>query len=83
VDQLSQNFGDAGTYTVTATASDPHGVAVSCNTGATVVPADQTITFGLLSNLCYGAPDIALSGTDSSGLTVGYTPSGARSLSGI
>jgi len=47
-----------------------------------IAPTPQSITFGALSNVTYGAGPITLTATASSGLPVAYTVSGPATLSG-
>jgi hypothetical protein len=54
-DTLTQNFGPAGPHSVVATATDPHGVAVSCTVPVTVTPAPQVVAF----NPAPSTPDFA------------------------
>ena len=77
VQTLTQNFGAVGPHTVTATATDPHGVSVNCSATATVTQANQTITFGSIPDTTYGAPDYVLGASSDSGLPVSYTALGA------
>jgi hypothetical protein len=56
-------------------AGDFHSLALA-------VLANQTITFGLLANKTYGAPDFTVSATASSGLPVSFAASGACTVSG-
>jgi hypothetical protein len=49
----------------------------------TVTPADQSITFGALSNKIYGDPNFSVSAGASSGLDVTFSASGNCEISGI
>jgi gliding motility-associated-like protein len=65
---------DAGSYAVAASVNEPgyHGTA----TGTLIISkADQTITFGPISDRTYGEPDFTLGAVAGSGLQVGYTSS--------
>jgi photosystem II stability/assembly factor-like uncharacterized protein len=48
----------------------------------TVVRASQTIWFGALSDVTYGAPDFTVAATASSGLTVSFAASGSCTVTG-
>jgi sugar lactone lactonase YvrE len=75
-----------GTYPITIT----QGTLTAANYSFSFVNATltitgntaQSITFGALSNLTYGAAPITLSATASSGLAVNYLVSGPASLNG-
>jgi hypothetical protein len=73
---LGQCSVPSGLFGVTAVAAGLwHSLAL-------VVPTNQTITFGALSNKTYGDPDFSVSGTASSGLAVSFAASGNCTLSG-
>ena len=67
----------AGSTTITASQSgnDNYNAATSVTQTLTVAKADQTITFGALSNKTYGDSSFALTATASSVLGVTYTSS--------
>lgn len=79
---LNQTYGAVGPHTVHVTATDPHGVSASCSTPVTVTIADQTINFGPLSDVTFGAPDFNVSATATSGLTVLFGSSGNCTVNG-
>jgi hypothetical protein len=71
----------AGTYTVTASYAGDSDYNSATATGIiNVLKADETLSFGLLSNHTYGDPDFALGATASSGLAVSYTATGSASI---
>ncbi len=70
------NFNGVGTATLTATQPGNATYESSFETSeATVVKADQTITFGSLPDKTFGDADFDLSATASSGLAVAYSSS--------
>ena len=79
---LNQTYGAVGPHTLQVTATDPHGVNGICSTPVTITAADQTINFGPLSNVTYGAPDFNVSATATSGLMVLFGSSGNCTVSG-
>ena len=62
-----------GPYNVPATGS---GITGTANFSLTNIKANQTINFGALANKTFGDPDFGISATATSGLPVGFTPSG-------
>lgn len=72
-----------GVYTISYNISDNAGNAADTATRTVhVLKADQTITFGALSNQTYGDPDFPVSASSDSGLTVGFSASGNCTVSG-
>ncbi len=69
-----------GTYTVVATVTDP--TYLGSASGTMSIKATQTISFGQLPDLPYGAGPITLNATASSGLPVIYTVIGPATLNG-
>ncbi len=72
---------NAGSYAVVATVQDSNYQGSASGT-MVIAMADQTITFGALSDKAYGDADFTVSATASSGLEVGFTASGACTISG-
>jgi hypothetical protein len=73
-----------GTYAVSASFTSGNSNYTD-DTGAgslTIAKAGQTITFGVLAPKTYGDPDITISATSSSGLTVDFSASGNCSIAG-
>jgi 6-phosphogluconolactonase (cycloisomerase 2 family) len=74
---------NAGSYAVTASLTNPNYVASPVSGTLIVAQAPQTIAFGPLQGVTYGAAPIALAGTASSGLPIAYTVlSGPATVSG-
>jgi sugar lactone lactonase YvrE len=72
-----------GSHTITAQQEGGGDYGLASGTGTlTVNPASQTITFGMLPNVTYGAAPIVLTATASSSLLVSYTVTGPAMLSG-
>jgi Domain of unknown function (DUF5011) len=72
-----------GVYTISYNISDNAGNAADTVTRTVhVVKANQTITFGALSDKTYGAPDFPVSASSDSGLSVGFAASGNCTVSG-
>jgi hypothetical protein len=70
---------NAGSYAVIVTVSDARYSGSA--TGTLVIQkADQTISFGVISDKGYASPDFTVSATASSGLAVTFTASGVCSL---
>lgn len=73
----------AGSHFIAAAYSgDANFQESSASMTETITLASQTISFGSLSNVTYGAAPIALSATASSGLPVSYTVTGPATLTG-
>lgn len=74
---------DTGTYPITATgASDANYTITHVDGTLTIVKADQTITFGSLSDKDYGDADFTVAATASSNLDVTFSATGACTVSG-
>jgi hypothetical protein len=72
-----------GSFTVSATDATTPGVSGNTSTALTVAKANQTITFGTLTNRAYGSAPFTLSATASSGLSVAFSVvSGPATVSG-
>lgn len=72
---------DAGTYDITpANAADDNYTFSYVNGTLTIAKADQTITFGSLSDMNHGDPDFSVSATADSSLDVSFVGSGACSV---
>jgi uncharacterized protein (TIGR03437 family) len=70
--------GGSCSITASQTGNANYSAATPVSQGFTVSPGSQTITFGALSGVSFGAPPFAPGATASSGLVVGYastTPS--------
>lgn len=63
----------AGSFNGTITASNGVAPAATQNFSITIAPANQTITFGALTNKTYGDPPFTVSATASSGLAVTFS----------
>jgi uncharacterized delta-60 repeat protein len=74
----------AGSCTVTAsqTGNSNYNAASPVDRSFSVAKADQTISFGALSNKTFGDPDFTVSATASSGLSVSFSASGNATVSG-
>jgi hypothetical protein len=77
---LSQAFTTLGQHTVGINATNSDNISSTCSTPITVITADQVISFGALPNMTYGAPDMGLSATSTSGLSVAFTAMGSCSI---
>lgn len=73
-------FTTVGAHSVSVKATDTDNQSASCSTTITVNPAPQTISFTGPTSATYGTPDIALTGSASSGLPVSYTATGACTI---
>ncbi len=71
----------AGSYAVVATITDNNYQGSASDT-LVISKADQTITFGALSDKTYGDPDFNVSASASSGLTVSFGATGNCSVTG-
>ena len=71
----------AGSYAFNVQASGTGPDPIGSGT-LTIAKANQTITFGALSNKTEGDPDFSVSATASSGLTVSFSASGSCTVSG-
>jgi hypothetical protein len=72
--QVTVTPATASIHTITATFSETSAhLGSTGNAALTVNKADQTITFGVLSNKTYGDPDFTVSATASSGLAVSFS----------
>lgn len=80
---LPSMYADAGTYSVVeATFAGDSGYLGSDGQGdLTVAKADQTISFGTLSDKTYGDPDFGVSASATSGLAVSFGATGNCSVS--
>ena len=67
---LTTNFGVVGTHLITATATEPTGVAVSCTTSTNVVQAPAIITLSNLTQTYSGSPEAVTVSTAPSGLGI-------------
>ncbi len=74
---------DAGSYAVVATLNNPNYLTATSSGTLVVSPANQSITFGPLPNLTYGAAPFTVSATASSGLPVSFSAAGACTISGV
>jgi hypothetical protein len=72
---------NAGSYAVMTTVTDANYQGSASGT-LVITKANQTITFGALSDKTYGDADFTVSATASSGLAVSFTASGACTISG-
>jgi uncharacterized repeat protein (TIGR01451 family) len=72
---------NAGDYAVVATVTDSNYQGSASDT-LTISKANQTITFGALSDKTYGDPDFNVSASASSSLPVGFAASGDCSVTG-
>jgi CSLREA domain-containing protein len=72
----------AGAHTITIRATDNCGVSTDASFTLNVSKADQTITFGALTDKTFGDPDFNVSATASSGLTVSFAASGQCTVTG-
>ena len=77
---LSQTFSTVGPHKVSLSATDTDNQTAGCTVPVNVTASDQTISFPALSDMAYGAPDVVLMGTASSGLAVSYAVSGSCTL---
>lgn len=74
---------DAGTYTITCSGAADDNYDFVYNTATLIInKADQTISFGGLSDKTYGDSAFIISATASSGLTVSFAASGDCTISG-
>jgi hypothetical protein len=79
----SVNTNAAGDYTLSYNVSDNAGNAADTVTRTVhVLKADQTITFGALSDKTYGDPDFSVSATAGSGDPVTFSASGNCTVTG-
>ena len=67
---LTTNFGVVGTHLITAIATEPTGVAVSCTTSANVVQAPAIITLSNLTQTYSVSPEAVTVSTAPSGLGI-------------
>jgi CSLREA domain-containing protein len=74
----------AGTCTIRASqaGNDNYNAASDVDQSFTVVKANQTITFGALTNKTFGDPDFDVSATAGSGLAVSFTADGQCTVTG-
>jgi hypothetical protein len=81
--QLQANSG-TGTCTVTATmaGNDNYNPVTSAAVVVTLQKANQTITFGALTDKALGDPDFNVSASASSGLTVSFAAAGSCTVTG-
>jgi hypothetical protein len=66
-------LGTVGSYGITITANNGVSPNATQSFNLTVEKADQTITFGAVTNKTYGDPDFNVSATASSGLAVSFS----------
>jgi uncharacterized repeat protein (TIGR01451 family) len=72
---------NAGSYPVTATINDPNYQGTANDT-LVIAKANQTITFGALSDKTYGDADFAVSASASSSLAVSFAAAGNCTVTG-
>lgn len=75
--EISGTPSAAGNFTFQVTATNGGGTSSPAQIEIDIAKADQTISFGALSDKQEGDPDFSLSATASSGLTVSYSSSDA------
>ena len=78
----SHTYAAAGVYNVSVQIADVNGNFARAASTVTVAKADQTITFGSLSNKTFSDADFNVSATASSNLTVSFTASGNCTVTG-
>jgi hypothetical protein len=71
-----------GTYSVNIQIVDDSANFAGVISTATVIKADQSISFGALANKTFGDPDFSVSATASSGLPVSFAATGTCTISG-
>ena len=76
------NAAPVGPHTIVVRATDNCGSITDANLLLTVNKANQTITFGALSNKTFGDADFGVSATASSGLAVSFGASGNCTVNG-
>jgi len=77
INKTAVDTNTVGSYTVTYDVADSNGNhATQVTRTVNVIKANQTITFGSLSDKTYGNPDFDVTATATSGLTVEFIASG-------